>query len=201
MTKKYTYTVPLSASQFCFFFNVTQDLSIRSNWAKSTQHPALFYFIFVNLLFLWTSCESIVISKNKQWVQSQMSETSGRIFYILSNETILPHFNGPKVNIVHIFIGYFENKEKQTITDTQNYKLSLYLQMLVFLSHSFSFHLLAFWVSYLEITSQWPIQLPNNWSLCLVFSFQWNCTFLQKKFQLDIRLCNSRFDPLLKGTL
>ena len=73
-----------------------------------------------------------------------MSETSGRIFYILSDETILPHFNGPKVNIVHIFIGYFENKEKQTITDTQNYKLSLYLQMLVFLSHSFSFRLLAF---------------------------------------------------------
>ena len=99
-----------------FFFKVTQDLSIRSNWAKSTQHPALFYFIFVNLLFLWTSCESIVISKNKQWVQSQMSETSGRIFYILSNETILPHFNGPKVNTVHIFIGYFENKEKQSQT-------------------------------------------------------------------------------------
>lgn len=41
-----------------------------------------------------------------------MSETSGRIFYILYNETILPHLNGPKVNIAHIFIGYFENKEK-----------------------------------------------------------------------------------------
>ena len=41
-----------------------------------------------------------------------MSETSGRIFYILYNETVLPHLNGPKVNIVHIFIGYFENKEK-----------------------------------------------------------------------------------------